>query len=85
MLAYVTRDSPRGAQSIARAALDSADSRSTMAERGRIVPELSTPSMRETFVFRYRLIYRIDEDRVAIIAFLHGARDFARWRRSSGN
>jgi hypothetical protein len=26
------------------------------------------------------LLYRVHEDRVIVVAFLHGARDFARWR-----
>ena len=53
----------------------------TLAERGRVVPELADPTIREVFVFRYRLMYRIETERVTILAFVHGARDFARWRR----
>ena len=45
---------------------------------------IDSVSLRAAFASAFRLL-RIDEDRVAIIAFLHGARDFARWRRSSGN
>jgi plasmid stabilization system protein ParE len=54
------------------------------AHRGRIVPEFNHPSKRELFVFRYRLIYAVSPDRVTIEAFLHGARDFARWRQDKG-
>jgi hypothetical protein len=32
-------------------------------------------------VYDYRLLYRVDFDRVVIRAFLHGARDFTEWRR----
>lgn len=52
----------------------------TMAERGRIVPEVGSPAIREIFVHRYRLIYEISGSNVEILAFLHGARDFAKWR-----
>jgi plasmid stabilization system protein ParE len=38
-------------------------------------------TVREIFVYSYRLIYRIDPDTVTIVAFLHGARDFERWNR----
>jgi toxin ParE1/3/4 len=62
-------------------ALKVAESLSTLAERGRIVPEVGDPTVRELFVYDYRLLYRVREDRVVIRAFLHGARDFSQWRR----
>ena len=80
-LAFIAAESPQGASSVARAALESADSLATLAERGRVVPEIGRPTIREIFVFRYRMIYRVGSDRVTVIAFLHGARDFERWRR----
>jgi toxin ParE1/3/4 len=52
----------------------------SLADRGRVVPELGDSTLRELFVFKYRLLYRIRDDRVVIVAFLHGARDFAKWR-----
>jgi plasmid stabilization system protein ParE len=61
--------------------LEAADSLSTLAERGHIVPELADPQLRELFVFDYRLLYRVYDDRVVVRAFLHGARDFGTWRR----
>jgi toxin ParE1/3/4 len=59
--------------------LQTASTLSTLAERGRIVPEFNDPAKRELFVFRYRLIYQVSEERVIVQAFLHGARDFAKW------
>ena len=53
-----------------------------MSERGRIVRELNDPAIRELLVFKYRLLYEVEEHRVLIVAFLHGARDFATWRRT---
>jgi plasmid stabilization system protein ParE len=64
------------------AALAAAASLATFSERGRIVPELNDPTFREIFVFRYRLLYRVEHERVLIAAFLHGARDFATWRQN---
>jgi len=32
-------------------------------------------------VFDYRLLYRVRSDEVVVVAYLHGARDFATWRR----
>lgn len=49
-----------------------------------MVPEIGDASLRELFVYDYRLLYRVDEEHVVIRAFLHGARDFAKWRRDHG-
>ncbi len=64
-------------------ALAAAESLATLSERGRVVPELSQPDTREIFVFRYRLLYEVEPEAVRIVAFLHGARDFERWRRDA--
>ena len=42
-------------------------------------------AIREVFIHRYRLLYRIERDRVVVVAFLHGARDFAKWRQGQGS
>jgi plasmid stabilization system protein ParE len=81
VIQYVVEDSLDGARHVLRQALAAARSLEALAERGRTVPELEDPQIREIFVFRYRLIYRVEADRVSILAFIHGARDFVRWRR----
>jgi plasmid stabilization system protein ParE len=79
---YIAEDSLPAAQKILERALEAAASLAAMSERGRIVPELETPSIREVFVGRYRLIYEVEESKIEVLAFLHGARDFGKWRRS---
>lgn len=81
VLSYIAKDSPEGARSVARSALELSASLATLAERGRVVPELGDPSIREIFTFRYRLMYRVAGEQVTVLAFVHGARDFERWRR----
>ena len=80
---FVARDSPDGARRVVEQALAAAGSLETLSDRGRVVPERADPAIREVFVYRYRLIYRTVGDTVAVIAFIHGARDFERWRRES--
>jgi toxin ParE1/3/4 len=46
-----------------------------MAERGRVVPELDEPTVRELVVGSYRLIYEFGEETVHILALIHAARD----------
>ena len=84
VIEYIAKDSRSAAVRVLDTALDAAGSLATLSERGRVVPELNDPSIREVFVFRYRLMYRVDEARVVVVAFLHGARDFAMWRENHG-
>jgi len=74
---YIAQDSPRYAAGLVREARDAARSLSIFANRGRVVPEIGAASVRELFVWRYRLIYRVTSDEVPILAFIHSARDLA--------
>ena len=81
---YIANDSRSAAGRVLEAALDVAASLTRLSARGRVVPELDDPAIREVFVFDYRLMYRVEETRVVVVAFLHGARDFANWRTKQG-
>ena len=82
VLTHIAEESLVGAQRVLHAAIDLAASLETLSERGRVVPEIGKPTIREVFVYRYRMLYEVGTDDVLILAFLHGARDFARWKRS---
>ncbi len=82
-ISYIAEDSLAAAQQMLGFALEAAASLSTLSERGRIVPELGAPAIREVFVQRYRLIYEVHETKIEVLVFLHGARDFAKWQQSS--
>ena len=73
---YIQRDSPVYAVSFVDRVLEAGRSLDEFAERGRMVPELSDNSIREIFVYSYRLVYRIEDDRISILALIHGRRDF---------
>ena len=79
---YLARDSRSYAAAFIREMRDAALSLSGFAERGRVVPEISDPAIRELFVRRYRLIYRITEHTVYVLGIIHGARYLsALWER----
>lgn len=61
--------------------MEAAASLATLSERGRRVPELRDHRTREIFVREYRLMYEVDDENVAIVAFVWGRRDFATWWR----
>ncbi|MEK7405660.1 MAG: type II toxin-antitoxin system RelE/ParE family toxin [Acidobacteriota bacterium] len=80
---YIAQDSLAAAKHLLIDALDAAASLAALSERGRRVPELEHPNTRELFVQRYRMIYDVYPTEVHILAFLHGARDFEKWRRAT--
>ncbi|MCH8829479.1 MAG: type II toxin-antitoxin system RelE/ParE family toxin [Planctomycetes bacterium] len=45
-------------------------------EAGSIVPEWSRADVRETFVANYRVVYRVKEGLIEVLAVIHGARQF---------
>ena len=55
---------------------------STLASRGRPVPEVATqaePVMREIIDAPWRIVYVADRERVLVVAILDGRRDVADW------
>ena len=74
---YISKDSSAYAAAFVLRSLEQARSLGNLPERGRVVPEFKREDIREIFVFSYRLIYRIDELRVSVLAFIHGRRDFS--------
>ncbi|HEX3758133.1 MAG TPA: type II toxin-antitoxin system RelE/ParE family toxin [Kofleriaceae bacterium] len=61
-----------------------AASLATLSERGRLVPELHDRRTREIFVREYRVMYEVHDERIAVVAFVFGRRDFAAWWHQRG-
>ena len=76
-VAFISDESEDGARRVLEQALSAAKSLATLSERGRVVPEVGDSAIREVFVYRYRLMYRVTSDTVEIVAFIHGSRDFS--------
>lgn len=77
--AYVEERSPSAARQLVIDVVQAAESLAEYPERGRLIPELRDSLHREIFVHKYRLVYQIATERVAIVALVHGARDFRSW------
>lgn len=73
---YISEDSPYYALTFYEDVMDKARSLTEFPHRGRIVPELDDSDMRELFIHRYRLIYRISNDNIIITTIIHGAMDY---------
>jgi plasmid stabilization system protein ParE len=78
IVSYIAADSPTNARRILIKLRSSAESLTTLPYRGRVVPELRELNLepwREILVRPYRIIYRISDRRVFIMAVLDGRRD----------
>lgn len=74
-VSYIAQDSRPAAERLLIQALEAASSLEIFSERGRIVPELTQPNVRQLLVQRYRLLYEVTPAEVQVLAFVHGARD----------
>jgi len=74
--AYINRDSPWYAKAVVSKIVETVENIPDYPEMGRAVPELGDAAIRERFVHRYRIIYRLDAERVLIVAVIHGRQDF---------
>lgn len=75
--AYIAKDSPHYARQFVERLFDAADKIATFPMRGRAVPEVEDSNVREAIVQGYRLMYRVETDRLLILAVMHGRRDMS--------
>jgi toxin ParE1/3/4 len=71
---FIAADSRHYAQLLAINVLKAVDRLAGLPRSGRIVPELGDSSIREIILGNYRVIYRVRQDVVEILAVYHGAR-----------
>lgn len=71
---HIEADSEHYARIVARRVVETVDSILTMPESGSIVPEYDQTEIRERFVYRYRIVYRIAANEVEIVMIRHASR-----------
>ena len=71
---YIAKDSRIYAQSVVEKVFDISRSLALHPLIGRIVPEIGMAKLRERFVYSYRLIYHIEDNKILIVAVIHGKR-----------
>jgi toxin ParE1/3/4 len=81
---YIAQDSPERARSFGNKLVDKAISVGAMPEKGRIVPELNDPAVREIIHGSYRIIYEVYHDPtvVYVLRFWNSARGTPKVSRS---
>lgn len=71
---YIAQDSARYAGIVAEKILTAARELAKFPNMGGIVPEWDDDTLRQRIIYGYRLIYRVKNDRVEVLAVIHGAR-----------
>ena len=73
---YIASDSPEQARAFGNLLIDKALSIGPLPERGRVVPEVHDPSVRELIYGSYRIIYEVYRNPAAVyvLRFWHAAR-----------
>ncbi len=76
IVSFIAQDNPERAKSFGNELIDHALTLAELPERGRVVPEISEPSVREIVRHPYRIIYEIfpGQNTVYVLRFWHGAR-----------
>ena len=71
---YISRDSSANAQKVVARIEGAAERLVDFPYSARVIPEFQDPDRREMFVYQYRLMYRIEDDRIRILRVVHGRR-----------
>ena len=71
---YIKKDSPTYAKSVVSKFFEKAEILKDFTELGRKVPEFNDATIREIFVYSYRLIYKLSKEKILLVAIIHGKR-----------
>ncbi len=71
---FIAQDSPEQARKFVDQIIEHAESLSDKPLRGRTVPEISRPEIRELIFRKYRIVYRIKGNSIDILTVFEGHR-----------
>lgn len=75
LVRHISRDSAFYARLFAERIVLSTRALGSFPESGRVIPEAEDRTLREIIVQGYRVMYRLEPNRVPILAVMHGRRD----------
>jgi plasmid stabilization system protein ParE len=73
---YISRDRPDTAVQWAEGLFDLVSQLESFPGRGRIVPEVGRPDIRELLYGEYRVVYKVQAASVGVLTVRHGRRRF---------
>lgn len=69
---FIGRNNPEKAESFVNALIEKGELISINPHIGRIVPEFSSPEIRELIIKNYRMVYKLEKEEVVIITLFEG-------------
>lgn len=90
LVRYISRDSTFYARRFGQMVVLATRRLARFPESGRLIPEAEDTSLREVIMQGYRVMYRLEAQRVLVLAVVHGSRDVAGkdkkpWHNDSSN
>ncbi len=73
---YISKDSPERASLFVSRLIDAAEQMASFPNSGRIIPEIEKNAYRETVYGAYRIMYKVENHGIILLAVVHGARDW---------
>ena len=73
---YIARNSEYYARAVVSKILEAPRNIHDFPQIGRTVPETGDERIRELFIYSYRLVYKIEKQRILIVAVIHGKKLF---------
>ena len=77
---YISRDSEYYAAWFIEKIIEAVENLEKLPKMGRSVPEAEEENIREVLLHNYRIIYRVETDRILVLTIIHGARDLSQKR-----
>lgn len=74
---YIELDSKFYANKVVHEIIEQASTLNNLPAQGRIVPELNDTSIREIFVYSYRVMYQISSEKIEVLTVVHGRRELS--------
>ena len=69
---FISQDSPQSAAKFVNYLIQRGEGVSKNPRIGRIVPEISNPNIREVIAKKYRIVYKIQENKIEILTVFEG-------------
>lgn len=73
---FISQDSPRASRKMIKKISESLKKLPSFPQSGRMIPEIQDPTLREIVIGPYRIMYRLEKDKIVILRALHGKRLF---------
>ena len=71
---YISKDSPERAADFINIIVERAEAIPDSPRMGSVVPEIANPDIRELIFKKYRIVYRLTEQRIEILTLFEGHR-----------